>query len=300
MVGKYVTGTGQAHSCCAPHRKLFGCTMYGTFNVYASTFNILDHSCTIETAKAKYWFVQLEHIKKRYHGWAVRDHTSRQRGNVLEIITKVLLPDSLKEGDIKVTLQTKWSNSEVKKWAEDQYWFQGFPFSPIKKADSQYIWDKILEFNDNVITWAGCSVLDIGTHYGYFAFKASELGANVVGFDTNNKSLNVARTIQNNIILQDVSFVNKDPLTKVDVILYLSVHHQPDPEYKHLAEKITELKSRCKHLFVELIMPPMFPRGSKMTKLDIDMIVRGSVLATYKHNVRGTRRIYQCKGTCDE
>lgn len=294
MLGRYVTGINRAHKCCSPHRKLFGCEMYGTFNIYVPELRILERSPSISTEKANYYFVELQKDRNKYYGWAVRDHVSHQRGNVLEIVTKKLLPDSLKLGTIEVTILEKWSDRQIQDWAKHQYWFQGFSFSPVKKADSNFLWDKI-----NIVKWSNRSVLDIGCHYGFFSFKASEAGANVVGFDTNNKSLGMGKIIRDSIFHQDVTFVNVDPKTKVDIILYLSVHHQPDPSYKTLEKKIEELKSRAKeHLFVELIMPPLFPKKSKMSEVEIDKIVGGTILATYRHNVRGIRRIYHCKGTC--
>lgn len=290
--GHYLTGAGKASRCCKAHDKVFNCRMIGTFNVLLEEKFIYDFEPSIETKKASYWFVELEKNKQHYYGWAIRDHISHQRTNILEVLTKELLPSMLKEGDIHIKILKRWSKEKIKGWAKDQYWFQGFSFSPIKKADSKFLWDKI-----NIIDWSGCSVLDIGCHYGYFAFSASEAGAGVIGFDTNENSLEMAETIRDNIIHQDVSFVRKYPKSNFDIILYLSVHHQPDPEYQKLVEKIKELKSRAnKHLFVELILPPMFPRNGKMGKKEIDKIVGGKILATYKHKVRGIRRIYQIDG----
>lgn len=296
LVGHYITGMNKAHECCLPHKKLFKCEMIGTFNIFSSKLRILEYQPTIVTEKSSYFFVELQKGKNKFYGWAVRDHASRQRGNVLEVVTKGYLPDTLKQGDLKVTILEKWDEKQIREWAKNQYWFQGFSFSPIKKADSNFLWNTI-----NTVNWSNRSVLDIGCHYGYFSFRASELGAKVVGFDTNNKSLGMGKIIRDSILHQDVIFTNKDPKTNVDIILYLSVHHQPDPEYQTLETKIKELKSRAKeHLFVELIMPPLFPKNRRMTSSEIDSIVGGKVLATYRHNVRGVRRIYQCKGTCNE
>ena len=94
---------------------------------------------------------------------------------------------------------------------------------------------------------------------------------------------------------QDVDFVNLAPfnVTFFDVILYLSVHHQPDPSYANLEKKIKEYRKRArKHLFVELIMPPVFPQHGEFTEAEIDKIVGGEILVRYKHAVRGHRKIY--------
>jgi hypothetical protein len=289
MIGKYTKGSNKAHKCCAPHREVFGCRMYGTFNIFAYDGKITEFQPTITTKKSRYWFVKISRDNDIYFGWAVRDFKSRQRANILEIVTKELLPDKLKEGDFEVEVFEKWDDRTITGWAINQYWFQGFSFSPKKKADSKFLWDTI-----NVIDWSDCTVLDIGCHYGYFSFEASREGARAIGFDTNKSSLKTAEVIRDNIIHQDVSFSSKDPKGNFDVILYLSVHHQPDPNYKKLAEKIAELKSRAKkYLFVELILPPMFPKDNIISEEMIDKIVGGKILATYKHKVRGMRKVYQ-------
>jgi len=286
--GHYLIGSNKAHKCCGAHDKVFNCRMIGTFNVLMEENFISNFIPSIKTEKAAYWFVELEKNGQSYYGWAIRDYKSHQRGNILEILTKELLPCSLKEGDLNVRIIERWDEKKIKNWAKDQYWFQGFSFSPIKKADSKFLWNNI-----NIIDWIGCSVLDIGCHYGYFSFKASEAGAKVIGFDIDKNSLEMAETIRENIIQQDVTFVRKDPKIDYDVILYLSVHHQIDKEYQMLARAIKKLKLRTKkHLFVELILPPMFPKNSKMTEEEIDKIVGGEILVTYNHKVRGVRRVY--------
>lgn len=291
LIGHYRTGTGHAHLCCQLHNKLFKCEMFGTFNIVVATLRILEYEPAVTTAKANYYFIELKKNKKKYYGWAVRDHTSHQGENVLEVLTKKLLPDSLKEGDIEITVLQKWNLKQITSWAKERYWFQTFPFTPKKRADSKFLWDII-----NHIPWSGKNVLDIGAHYGYFAFEASKAGAQVIGFESNKASLKMAKIIRDNIIHQDIQFVAKDPGGNFDIILYLSVHHQPDPEYKKLIEKITELKSRAKDVFIELILPPMFPKKSTMTEQDIDKIIDGEIKAVYKHRVRGMRKVYHCKG----
>jgi len=287
--GHYLIGCGKAHNCCSAHDEIFNHRMLGTFNILMEEKFIVDFKPSAKSEKAAYWFVELEKDGIYCYGWAVRDFLSHQRTNILEILTKELIPSSFKEGNINIRILERWNKRLIKKWAADQYWFQGFPFSPIKKADSKFLWDTI-----DIIDWAGCSVLDIGCHYGYFSFKSSKAGANVVGFDIDRKVLEVAEVIRDKIAHQGIPFVRADPGGNFDIILYLSVHHQPDPEYRLLKEKITELKSRAdKHLFVELILPPMFPKNNaEMDEKGIDKIVGGEILATYKHRVRGMRRVY--------
>jgi len=287
--GRYVNGVGKAHKCCKLHKEIFNCIMHGTFNIRLETKQHIDYfTPSIVTKKSAYWFVKILKDGQEYFGWAVRDHKSRQIKTVLEVLTKRLLPNHLKEGILTIEILEKWDEGCIEEWASKMYWFQSFPFSPQKRADSKFVWDTI-----NRINWERKSVLDIGSHYGYFSFEASKLGAKVIGFEPNKKSNKAAKTIRDKIIQQDINFVEEDPGGEFDVILYLSVHHQPDPIYENLEQKMYELKSRAnQHLFVELILPPHFPKGGKMTDKEIDKIVGGEILATYKHKVRGTRRIY--------
>jgi len=291
FVGHYIRGAGHAHTCNRLHDAVFNCRMIGTFNILLHGCNITDFKPTISTDVKQYWFVKIAKAGNSGQccfGWAIRDYSSHQRFNVIEVLTKTLIPDSFKNCQLNVSILGKWDENTIKKWAGDQYWFQTFPFTPSPKANSAHLWKKI-----NIIKWGGMSVLDIGCHYGFFSFKASEKGAQVTGFEPNKTSIKCARTIRDNIIQQDVRFVNKMPKGKFDVVLYLSVYHQIDPLYVKLKEKIAYLKNIAKkHLFVELILPPAFPTNKSLTEHDIDKIVGGEVLDTYKHRVRGIRRIY--------
>lgn len=291
MRGDYIEGQGKAHNCCRPHIAALGFPVFGTFNIKLKTGRLNEFTPSIVTRKANYYFLKLKTGKFERFGWAIRDHKSNQGLATLEVLTKELLPHVFKDSPIAVTLYELWSEECTNEWAEDKYWFQTFPFSPKKRADSQFVWNVI-----DKIDWAKMSVLDIGAHYGFMSFKASEAGAVVVGFEPNKKSIKMATIIRNNIIQQDVRFMRGDDGSKYDVILYLSVHHQSDPSYAKLARKIRELKHRArKHLFVELILPPMFPKDSQMTEAKIDETVGGKILARYEHNVRGTRKIYWIK-----
>lgn len=288
--GQYVTGQGKAHTCCSPHTKVFKCQMFGTFNIKIKGRQILDFAPSITSEKAAYWLVRISKGGSlNYYGWAIRDFTSHQNPQILEVLTKELLPEDFKSGILSVAILKRWDAQSIKLWASKQYWFQSFPFSSVKKADSEYLW-KIID----KINWSGFSVLDIGAHYGYFSFKASEKGAHVIGVEPNSSSRNCAITIQENIIHQDVQFIPKDLGGQFDVILHLSVYHQMDPEYKNLENYLNGLRGRTrKHLFVELILPPMFPRKRKMSEKEIDKIVGGKILTRYQHKVRGIRKVYQ-------
>jgi SAM-dependent methyltransferase len=267
--------------------------MFGTFNINIPSFRLFQHKSAIQCGKKKYWYVRMCHRNTGdiRIGWAIRDVDSSQRVNTLEILTKELLPESFKKGEIEITLPKLWRPEKITEWAKNVYWFQTFPFSPKKRADSEMLWNTI-----NDIDWSGQKVLDIGCHYGFMSFKASELGACVTGLDKNKQSLDRASTIQNHIIQQDVTFTTSDPKAEksYDVVLYLSVHHQVDPSYQNLIKTMEQLKSVArKYVFVELIMPPTFPKKSTMTEDQIDKIVGGTVLCRYRHVVRGHRKVYK-------
>jgi len=288
LTGYYVRGQNKAHNCCKPHTDVFNCQMYGTFNVVIDG-SLLDYLSSIVIQEKSYWFVKISQNSVERFGWAIRDHTSHQSPNKLEILTKELLSDDFKTGPLKVSIFQKWNDKEIKTWAKEQYWFQTFPFSPKKRADSELLWATI-----NNIFWSGKRVLDIGSHYGYFSFEMSKLGAQVIGFEPDKSALSHAEIIRDNIIHQDVPFVKSDPGGEFDIILYLSVHHQPDKNYKNLKQKIDELKERTKeHLFVELILPPVFPEDNSLTEEDIDKIMEAEILLKYKHRVRGERKVYR-------
>jgi SAM-dependent methyltransferase len=288
LIGYFVRGQNKAHLCCNPHTTVFGCKMYGTFNIVFDG-SLLDYAPSIVTQEKSYWFVKISQNSVERFGWAIRDHTSHQSLSKLEILTKNLLSDDFKTGPLEVIIFQKWNEKEIKDWAKEQYWFQTFPFSPKKRADSELLWNTI-----NNISWSGKKVLDIGSHYGYLSFKASELGAQVIGFEPNKSSQNNAEIIRDNIIHQDVTFVKDDPGGEFDIILFLSIMQQIDKNYKNLKQKINELKNRTKeHLFVELILPPVFPVDNSLTEEDIDKIVDAEILLKYKHKVRGDRKVYK-------
>ena len=178
----------------------------------------------------------------------------------------------------------KWSDEKIKKWIPTQYWFQSFPWG-VQKADSQGVWDT---FKD-IVSWDGKTVLDIGGHTGFFSFKASRLGAKVTMFEPNAETMVRAKTIGRHIECVDVDYADEDPMGQFDIIMYLSVHHQPDPSYATLAEKLAELRSRCKHLFLELIVP--FSKDS-LTEEEIGEVIGVEPLLRYRHGVRGKRNIY--------
>ena len=89
----------------------------------------------------------------------------------------------------------------------------------------------------------------------------------------------------------DNMFVKKNSKTRQSEFL----RHYPNANIEEVMEILP-----CtidKYLFVELIMPPLFPKKSTLTEQQIDEIVGGKILTRYKHLVRGYRKIYGCDTT---
>ena len=213
--------------------------------------------------------------------------------DMLEIVSRGLLPEGLRHGELEIDILPAWTEEEVRTWTKDQYWFQGFPWAPVQRADSSRVWRCI----QPVCSWSNRTVLDIGTHYGFFALRAAQAGASVLGMDIDSQCIRTARLIDDHIEQQGVAFQTEDPGGPFDVILYLSVHHQIDPTYNGLQAKVKNLSSRCQDLFVELILPHSQRRfGAGRTAVEVDVLVGGQVLDTYRHRVRGERRIWHVPG----
>jgi hypothetical protein len=298
--GHHVKGCGNAHKYNDQHTRFFNRKMVSTFNVRIN--RPFDDYDLYPAKKAKvdgclkwYHLVQIENATDHALGWSFHWEGSalgRSR-TLLEIVTKKPIPESLQHGPLKVTVFRRWGAKERDAWAKDQYWFQTFPWSPKRKADSGFVWDVIAPH----AKWSNQTVLDIGTHYGYHAIRASELGADVVGFEPDETSFPNALIIDRHIEQQGVEYWMQDPGGVYNIILYLSVHHQIDPTYDGLYQKLQGLCSRCGKLFVELILPSSYSEfGRGMSDPDLDKLVGGDVLATYEHRVRAHRRIYQLEG----
>jgi len=288
MRGEYVNGRNKAHTLCHVHESVFNTQMFGTFNVQVVGLRILQKKPSIRLLKKDYWFLSISKDNDTQYGWAIRDHTSKQRQSTIEILTKKILPTNFKINPIEINIFEPWNSTRIKEWAKDKYWFQGFTFAPVQKADSALVWNTI----KGTVDWSNQAVLDIGCHYGYFSFEASKKGARVIGVDNNCDSLRMAKTIRDNITQQDIDFCRpfKYAGKSTDIVMYLSVHHQIDPTYTDLENTIANLKYIArKYVFVELIMPPMF---GETTEKEIDSIVGGTILKRYKHKVRGNRKVY--------
>lgn len=119
----------------------------------------------------------------------------------------------------------------------------------------------------------------------------------MTAIEPDDKTRATGEIIACHIEMQDVRFEKsiRPDREPADVSLYLSVHHQWDPNYEKLACKVAELRKRTRRvLFVEVILPPLF--GMAHTAEEVDRMVGGRVLRTYRHRLRGKRRIYRIEG----
>ena len=287
MQGHYIKGVNKGHR--NKREEFFNCKMYGTFNIkIEEKVDLKNKQPVITKYNTEYYLVKITKDNKFYYGYLLNWKKSKQKKTILEIVSKELFPDTLKEDTLEIEILNRWSNEKRDKWAKNIYWWQTFDWSPKARANSKELAGHI----NQVINWAGLTVLDMGSHYGYHSFNASKRGGIVTGVEINNSALKKSEIINDCIEMQDVSFYKYDDKTKnYDVILYLSVHHQINEDYSTLKKTLDEYKKRCnKYLVVELIMPPMF--GKKYSVEEIDKMVGGVVLANYKHKVRGIRRLY--------
>lgn len=294
--GRYINGIGKASKVAqTPERKallsrLFGCPLWGTFNMLTEE-DTSSVPPTLQEGIHRFNFlrISLPDGSSRY-GWSYRWTGSRQRGNILEVYTKSLLPSEYKNQPLVIEFFPRWTHEQIRKWQAGKYWFQGFEWLPTQRAESGKLWEYLGQED-----YSQKTVLDFGTHYGYFAFQASKQGGLVEAIDQDPEHIDMALTINHHIEQQDVQFFvgNTLPFKHYDFIFELSVYHWIDRSYQHLAEHIEELKKRCRTLYLELINPPL-EKGLKQAV--VDQIVGGEKLLHYRHKVRRTRTLYKLKG----
>lgn len=185
-------------------------------------------------------------------------------------------------------------------WLEKQpKWYQSFPWRE-GIVDSQTMWNEIIRLGH--IDFTGKTILDIGSNLGYNCFRMVKSGAKfVVGIEKNktyyDASVAIAQKVEKishdklRFIHQELFKSYKTPVPEgFDMILYMSVHHQLDPDYNILESVIADLKTKTHELIIELILPPRF--GQSKTEEQIDQIISGHILRTYPSRSRGVRRVW--------
>ena len=298
--GEHVKGAGKASIMARStaklqqYYKLFKCPMMGTFNVQLLEGAPDLRKPFLKYGADKYWLVRLVGLQNSgpgdFYAYAVRWDGSRQPPTMLELISKRKIPDSFRKKSLILEISSQWTKAEIKKWDSNlgsRSKFQGHPWHNNPRSDSELLWAKM-----QTIDYGGRTVLDIGCNTGYFSFRAAHAGAHVRGIDTHMGILEIARDINDHIEMTDVIFSHCDARKfkgTYDVIFYLSVHHQFDPSHKQLEKTIKFLQSRCIHLYIELMTPPLSGTG------DPDEIVHrfgGKLIFRYRHRVRRDRSLY--------
>ena len=240
-------------------------------------------------AGVDFWLVRMADAS---YAWAGASSAEPSR---VQVFSKAPLPEAVGPGcrPFKLEVLQRMSDRRIRDWASRTHFFQGFSWLPpgTHAANSELVWDAIAART----SFAGKTVLDIGTNFGYHAFRASRAGALVAGQDRNPNVLKVARMINDRIEMQDVEFgAGYDESAVYDIVLYLSVHHQGDQDYAGLGDKLRRLRRMARErVFIELIVPPL--RG-RMTEEDIDRAVGGERLLRYRHRVRRVRAVYDVPG----
>jgi 2-polyprenyl-3-methyl-5-hydroxy-6-metoxy-1,4-benzoquinol methylase len=294
--GRYVNGIGKASKVAqSPERKallnsLFGCPLIGTFNILTDK-DTSSFPPSFREGIHRFNLIRIELPDGQWHyGWSYRWDGSRQKKTILEIYTKIPLSQEYKTNPLSIEFYHRWTDEQIKKWQNGKYWFQGFDWLPTQRGDSQKLW-KLMDKE----AYTQKTVLDFGTHYGFFAFQASKRGAIVEAIDQSAQNIAMATTINNHIEQQDIQFVvgNTLPNKQYDYIFELSVYHWIDESYQNLSDHLVQLKNRCRFLYLELINPPL--RG-QLTQAEVDRIVGGERLLHYRHNVRRMRTLYKLKG----
>jgi len=102
ITGRHVNGGGKAHLADAVHERIFGCPMFGTFNVRTET-NIEKSLPTLtpEGTGFRYWRIRID---GQHDAWAWRRDGSKLPGMLWELVSKELLPDTLKHKTITMEI----------------------------------------------------------------------------------------------------------------------------------------------------------------------------------------------------
>ena len=108
MIGTYINGANKAHGLCNQHTTYFKKQLFGTFNIYIKNLKITTIppllNFPFKHIFKQYWLIKIEKNKEIHYGWSFRQTNSKQRDNTLEVLTEKLLPNTFKNGELKITI----------------------------------------------------------------------------------------------------------------------------------------------------------------------------------------------------
>ena len=311
--GQYRRGAGHASKVFLTQRRktflreVFGCPMYGTFNVKVprEKRNQLRNQVkpTLEVNEGpvhwKFYLCDISNNKYTRPAWILRwsGPNKNSEGVFAELMSRELLPGEFRKDTFTVTVYEPWNSAKIVKWCPKAgtdtkfKWFQSFPWAQRSDhkpmGDSPLVWSAI----KNRVEWEGKRVLDFGCHTGYFSCEAAKAGAVVTAYDKDRSVLKVARDVAHHIECRDIRFTEKYDGNGYEYILLLSVLHQKlGPSYPGLKQEIEHFRSRCKVLFLELIVGGV--KGIPSEK-SIDAVVGEPAFFRRKHPVRGIRKLWK-------
>lgn len=288
-IGHYKNGTNNAHVWSINHRQnmidLFGCPMYGTFNIKLER-DPIDPAPAIVDGEITYYLIQIslvDHPTRIVRGWYARWARGKLPKNSLEVFTKVRIPDEFRFHRLKIDLCDRWSEELSQKWIkknpelhQDEYW------PKTKPGDN--IWMAIQD------DYCGKSVLDLNAGLGYFPYTLSKEGARVTAITTPDL-IKTAETINNHIECQDVVYLlrNTLPARHWDYILSLNSPLRTNLDFNQLISHVGYLRSHCN---VAYLQTKGFDDGTK-ERDRLNQIIQGRELLMYDHPEYGSQIIHR-------
>jgi cytidylate kinase/SAM-dependent methyltransferase len=137
------------------------------------------------------------------------------------------------------------------------------------QTQSHYTWENITKLG---IDWKGKRVCEIGCNNGYFLFKAEEAGAECVGYDVNQGSIDTANAIKQYVSSQtlfEIKNVSNSFEDENDVLLALNMLHY----IENLEELVTKLAQQSNEIVLEIgekqieqILPVIIKNGHALRK----------------------------------
>jgi len=199
-------------------------------------------------------------------------------------------------------VHTKWDNfkKEVIKYAQSK---KGSLYSPIDHPDMQdvpYCWghERFKLIRDNLSNEKG-TMLDIGSHWGYFSGRFEELGYDVSSCESSPSYLYFLKKIRkaNNkkFKVLDVNILAKSTPSSFDIVLALNIFHhflKSSEKFKAFIEFLQRLE--CKEMYFqshEYLEPQMRKAFKNFEPVPfVEFIIEHSCLNKYKCIGKDQRR----------